>query len=135
MLRIRLLGELELRWDDAPARSLESGRAESLLAYLLLHRSAPQQRQHLAFLLWPDSAEAQYVNLFHHIGQFLTAAGGDWRHVVRITFFVPDIAFRDACNPIWVEHFPDPASRPARHTQVVSGSKLATCEFIAYIDD
>ena len=83
----------------------------------------------------PDSAAAQYVNLFHHIGQFLTAAGGDWRHVVRITFFVPDIAFRDACNPIWVEHFPDPASRPARHTQVVSGSKLATCEFIAYIDD
>jgi len=83
----------------------------------------------------PDSAEAQYVNLFHHIGQLLTAAGGDWRHVVRITFFVPDIAFRDACNPIWVEHFPDPSSRPARHTQVVSGSKLATCEFIAYIDD
>ncbi len=83
----------------------------------------------------PDSAEAQYVNLFHHIGQFLTAAGGDWRHVVRITFFVPDIAFRDACNPIWVEHFPDAASRPARHTQVISGSKLATCEFIAYIDD
>ena len=83
----------------------------------------------------PDSAEAQYVNLFHHIGQFLAAAGGEWRHVARITFFVPDATFRDACNPIWVEHFPDPASRPARHTQVVSGSKLATCEFIAYIDD
>ena len=83
----------------------------------------------------PDSAEAQYVNLFHHVGQFLTAAGGDWRHVVRITFFVPNIAFRDACNPIWVEHFPDPAARPARHTQVVAGAKFATCEFIAYIDD
>ena len=83
----------------------------------------------------PDSAEAQYANLFHHIGQYLAAAGGDWRHVARITFFVPDIAFRDACNPIWVEHFPDPASRPARHTQVVAGSKIASCEFIAYIDD
>jgi 2-iminobutanoate/2-iminopropanoate deaminase len=83
----------------------------------------------------PESAAAQYVNLFHHIGEFLKAAGGDWRHVARITFFVPDIAFRDACNPIWVEHFPDPASRPARHTQVVAGSKIASCEFIAYIDD
>ena len=83
----------------------------------------------------PDTAEAQYVNLFHHIGQMLAAASGDWRHVARITFFVPDIAFRDACNPTWVEHFPDPASRPARHTQVVAGGKIASCEFIAYIDD
>lgn len=83
----------------------------------------------------PDTAEAQYVNLFHHIGLMLAAAGGEWRHVARITFYVPDISFRDACNPTWVEHFPDPASRPARHTQVVAGGKIATCEFIAYIDD
>jgi 2-iminobutanoate/2-iminopropanoate deaminase len=82
----------------------------------------------------PDSPEAQYQNLFHHIGKFLEAAGADWRHLARITFFVPDIAFRDACNPVWVQHFPDPASRPARHTQVVGGSKFASCEFIAYID-
>ena len=83
----------------------------------------------------PDTAEAQYQNLFHHIGEFLTAAGADWRHLAKITFFVPDIAFRDACNPVWLEHFPDPASRPARHTQVVAGAKFASCEFIAFIDD
>ena len=83
----------------------------------------------------PDSAEAQYRNLFHHIGECLTAAGADWRHVARITFFVPDIAFRDACNPVWVEFFPDADSRPARHTQVMAGAKFATCEFIAYVDD
>ena len=83
----------------------------------------------------PDGAEAQYANLFHHIGEMLAAAGGGWRHVARVTFYVPDIAFREACNPTWVEHFPDPASRPARHTQVVAGAKIATCEFIAYIDD
>jgi 2-iminobutanoate/2-iminopropanoate deaminase len=83
----------------------------------------------------PDSAEAQYVNLFHHIGQFLAAAGADWRHIARITFFVPDIVFRDACNPIWLQFFPDAESRPARHTQVVAGSTMASCEFIAYIDD
>ncbi|MEP7112058.1 MAG: RidA family protein [Ilumatobacteraceae bacterium] len=83
----------------------------------------------------PDTAEAQYANLFHHIGQILAEAGADWRHVARITFFVPDAAFRDACNPIWVEHFPDAGSRPARHTQVMSNTKIATCEFIGYIDD
>lgn len=83
----------------------------------------------------PESPEAQYANLFHHIGEILAGAGADWRHVARITFFVPDLSFRDACNPIWIEHFPDPESRPARHTQFVADAKLASCEFIAYIDD
>lgn len=83
----------------------------------------------------PETAEAQYANLFHHIGQILEAAGADWRHVARITFFVPDLSYRDACNPVWIEHFPDAESRPARHTQVVAGTKVASCEFIGYIDD
>jgi DNA-binding SARP family transcriptional activator len=56
-LRIRLLGELDLRQGEAPVAPLGSARAESLLAYLLLHRDAPQPRQRLAFLLWPDSSE------------------------------------------------------------------------------
>lgn len=83
----------------------------------------------------PETPEAQYVNLFHHIGEILEAAGGAWRHVARITFYVPDVSFRDSCNPIWIEHFPDAGARPARHTQFVSGATVATCEFIAYIDD
>ncbi len=58
-LSIRLFGELDLRHDRAPLPPLESARAASLLAYLLLHREAPQPRQRLAFLLWPDSTERQ----------------------------------------------------------------------------
>ena len=83
----------------------------------------------------PESPEAQYVNLFHHIGEILEGAGAEWRHVARITFYVPDLSFRDSCNPIWIEHFPDAEARPARHTQFVPSAKFATCEFIAYIDD
>ena len=83
----------------------------------------------------PDTAEGQYLNLFHHIGQILEQAGAEWRHVARITFYVPDVSYRDSCNPIWIEHFPDAESRPARHTQFVASAKVATCEFIAYIDD
>jgi DNA-binding SARP family transcriptional activator len=55
----RLLGGMDLRLDDRPLSPLDSARAESLLAYLLLHRDAPQPRQRLAFLLWPDSTERQ----------------------------------------------------------------------------
>src|SRR3712207_131677 len=58
-LRIRLLGDLDLRHDGLPLSLLESARAASLLAYLLLHSDAPQPRQRLAFLLWPDSTEQQ----------------------------------------------------------------------------
>jgi DNA-binding SARP family transcriptional activator len=59
MLHARLLGSLDLRLGDKSLPALDSARAESLLAYLLLHRDAPQPRQRLAFLLWPDSTETQ----------------------------------------------------------------------------
>ena len=67
VLRIRLLGGLELRLGDEPLPALDSARAESLLAFLLLHRDAPQQRQRLAFLLWPDSTEPQARTNLRHV--------------------------------------------------------------------
>ena len=66
-LRIRLLGELDLRYDGAALPPLESARAASLLAYLLLHRRAPQPRQRLAFLFWPDSNEPQARTNLRHV--------------------------------------------------------------------
>ena len=54
-----MLGALELRLGDARLPALDSARVESLLGYLLVHRQAPQLRQHLAFVLWPDSTEPQ----------------------------------------------------------------------------
>jgi DNA-binding SARP family transcriptional activator len=66
-LRIRLLGEVDIRRGDVAVAALESARAESLLAYLLIHRAAPQPRQRLAFLLWPDSTEAQARTNLRHV--------------------------------------------------------------------
>ena len=54
-----MLGELYLRLGDRRLPPLESARAESLLAYLLVHRDAPQPRERIAFVLWPDSSEPQ----------------------------------------------------------------------------
>src|ERR1700746_990877 len=56
--RARLLGPMDLRLGDHPL-TLNSARAESLLAYLLLHRDTAEPRQRLAFLLWPGSTEGQ----------------------------------------------------------------------------
>ena len=84
----------------------------------------------------PDDVGAQLTNLFHHVGAMLTAAGADWRHVAKMTFYVADIAVRDAINQPWTEHFPDPASRPARHTQVLpTAGRFVSCDFLAYVDD
>lgn len=66
-LRIRLLGEFDLRRGGVLLRPPESARAGSLLAYLLLHRGAPQPRQRLAFLFWPDSTERQARTNLRHV--------------------------------------------------------------------
>lgn len=56
-----------LRLDGRPLPPVESARAESLLAFLLLHRQAPQPRQRQAFGLWPDSTEAQARTNLRHV--------------------------------------------------------------------
>src|SRR6516162_5694181 len=61
-LQIRLLGNFSLTYADQQVTGLNTMRLQSLLAYLVLHRDAPQQRQHLAFLFWPDTTEAQARN-------------------------------------------------------------------------
>src|SRR5215212_4412714 len=63
-LRIVLLGDFRLVYGDEPITSVNTARLQSLLAYLLLHRQAPQSRQHVAFQFWPDSSEKQaHTNL------------------------------------------------------------------------
>jgi enamine deaminase RidA (YjgF/YER057c/UK114 family) len=84
----------------------------------------------------PAEVDAQIANLFHHMGEMLEAAGADWRHVARVTFFAADASVRDAINGPWLERFPDAASRPARHTQVLpTAGRSISCEFLAYVDD
>src|SRR5436853_3157664 len=76
-LHIRLLGDFSLIYGDRQVTSLNTMRLQSLLAYLVLHRDVPQQRQHLAFLFWPDSTEAQARNnlrqLLHQLRQVFPA--------------------------------------------------------------
>lgn len=77
-LHIRLLGDFNLIYNGCQVTSFNTMRLRSLLAYLVLHREVPQQRQHLAFLFWPDATEAQARNnlrqLFHQLRQTLPAA-------------------------------------------------------------
>src|SRR5499433_209297 len=63
-LHISLLGEFLLVSGDTPVTTVDWPRLHSMLAYLVLHHTASQSRAHLAFLLWPDSTDAQaHTNL------------------------------------------------------------------------
>ncbi|MDQ2885981.1 MAG: AAA family ATPase [Chloroflexota bacterium] len=76
-LHLRLLGDFSLFYSDQQVTSLNTTRLQSFLTYLVLHRDVPQQRQHLAFLFWPDTTEAQARNnlrqLLHQLRQAFPA--------------------------------------------------------------
>ena len=77
-LHIQLLGGFRLYVADIPVTTRDHPRIQALLAYLALHRDRPQPRQHLAFLLWPDSTDAQartnLRTLLHRLRQAMPEA-------------------------------------------------------------
>ncbi|CAN5582312.1 AAA family ATPase [soil metagenome] len=85
VLHIRLFGDLELRYGETFLPSFESTRAETLLAYLLLNRDAPQPRQRIAFLLWPDSSESQARTNLRHLLHTLRGSLPDSERFIDVT--------------------------------------------------
>ncbi len=73
-LHIRLLGDFSLIYSNQQVTSLNTSRLRSLLAYLVLHRDAPQERRHLAFLFWPDATETQARNNLRQLLHLLRQA-------------------------------------------------------------
>lgn len=72
-LRINLLGGFQLFYDEKPVELAHSTRLQTLIAYIVLHRSAPVIREQLAFIFWPDTSESQartnLRNLIHQLRQ------------------------------------------------------------------
>lgn len=66
----------------------------------------------------PEDPEAQVALVFANIARILENAGGTLGDVAKCTFFVRDRSLKSVIDEHWVKTFPDPASRPARHTLV-----------------
>ncbi|TCG07878.1 hypothetical protein BZM27_16100 [Paraburkholderia steynii] len=84
----------------------------------------------------PDSLEEQITNVYAHIRSDVEAAGATLEDVVKITFWLKDpAAQRHALNAEWLRMFPDPQSRPARHTLTLpSESKgKVQADFVAFV--
>jgi len=85
----------------------------------------------------PNTIEEQVSNVYDRVGAILDGAGATWDQIVSMTFCVADLAYRNALQTPWFDHFPDPAARPARHTMLSDpGSPmLVTANFLAWLGD
>jgi enamine deaminase RidA (YjgF/YER057c/UK114 family) len=85
----------------------------------------------------PASVEEQVVLVFANVRRILAAGGADVGHVAKLTFFVRDRSARAAIDEQWLAMFPDPASRPARHTLPTDLPPAfhVQCEVIAMVTD
>ena len=84
----------------------------------------------------PPSLEQQVANVFGHIRHDIEAAGGTVDDIIKITFWVKEPSKqRAALNAEWVKMFPNPDSRPARHTQHLppDSRALVQADFIAVL--
>lgn len=103
VLHIELLGHCRLTYGEDPITRVDTPRLRALLAYLVLHRSAPRTRQHIAFTFWPDSAEQQALTNLRHLLHDLRRALPDanrflhadnkilgWQHDAPFTLDVAD---------------------------------------------
>lgn len=83
----------------------------------------------------PADGPAQAKYMFQNLRTLLANGGASLDDVVRITVFVKDNSQREAVNAAWLQCFPDPHDRPARHTQVVDlpSTMLVQLEAIAVI--
>lgn len=81
----------------------------------------------------PSDAETQAANCFENLKKVLAAGGLGMEHVVKVTVYVADEAYRSAVNTPWLRHYPDPQRRPARHALVMPlrGGMLVQIEALA----
>ena len=129
MLHVRLLGGFEVREGDQILPFAESARAQSFLAYLLLHQEGTQPRQSLAFLLWPDSIEAQARTNLRHVlhnvrrvlpepDRFLEVSPNAVRWRPDAPFWLDVTAFE--CSLTRAEHADDPVAAVSALREAVS---------------
>jgi enamine deaminase RidA (YjgF/YER057c/UK114 family) len=84
-----------------------------------------------------EGPEAQCALMFANIRRVIQAAGGSPEHILKLEVWVRDPACRALVNRYWLEMFPDPHARPARHTFIdpnLPGAALVQCAFLAVLD-
>jgi len=83
----------------------------------------------------PDDVGEQAQLMFANLERILAAGGASLADVAKMTVYVKVPEARAAVNAEWLKAFPDPASRPARHTQQndhLPANMLVQCDVTAW---
>lgn len=86
----------------------------------------------------PDGIEAQCEQTFANVRTVLQAGGATPDDVIKLNVWLKDITDRPILNKYWLQLFPEPHSRPARHTfhtPDLRAPLLVECEIMAVISD
>ncbi|WP_332790606.1 RidA family protein [Sphingomonas sp. GB1N7] len=84
----------------------------------------------------PDDVAEQARLMFWNLERIMRAAGAGMDSVARVTVYVKVPEARAAVNTQWLALFPDPASRPARHTlqnDHLPANMLVQCDALAWV--
>lgn len=86
----------------------------------------------------PADLDGQCRAMFANVRRVIEAAGGAPEDIVKMTVWITDRSLRPILNEHWVEMFPDPQSRPARHTMTahdLAAPMQIQCDLMAVIED
>ncbi|MCE8040156.1 MAG: RidA family protein [Halomonadaceae bacterium] len=106
-----------------------ASRVGGLLASGVINGTDPETGE-----LGADLA-TQCAYMFRHVRSIVEAAGGSTEDILKMTVWLQDRSQRDALNAEWLKMFPDPDSRPARHSiqNPVESKFLIQCDVLAVI--
>ena len=85
-----------------------------------------------------EGIEAQCEQMFANVRTVLEAGGATPEDIIKLSFWLKDMANRPVVNKYWLQMFPDEHSRPARHTFPTPDLRdplLVECEIMAVISD
>ncbi|MBP2197670.1 RidA family protein [Pantoea cypripedii] len=104
-------------------------RVGSMLYSGVIYGRDPQTQQ------VPADLGEQCALMFRHMASIVCAAGGSMEDVIKVTLWMQDKTQREVVNRYWLQAFPQPHSRPARHALEgnFSGNTLIQCDFIAVL--
>lgn len=84
----------------------------------------------------PEDLEAQTTLMFANVRRVLEAAGGSPDDIIKMTVWTRARGGKDLLNREWTAMFPDPRSRPARHSLVnehMPAPLLIQCDVLAVL--
>lgn len=83
----------------------------------------------------PTDPESQARFAFQNMKTMMENAGGTTDDIGHVTVFMKDRSVREHVNKPWLEMFPDPEDRPARHAVVLDlpAGMLVQLEIIAVL--